>query len=77
MEFFGWIVFMLLGSCISFYGVFATVFILTDEGLEAAVPAFFCGIIAAVAWLIFAVWLSPFSSELFPVSWQELMKEEG
>ncbi|MDZ7789748.1 MAG: hypothetical protein U5L08_04490 [Xanthomonadales bacterium] len=59
IEFIGWAAFILGGAWAIFAGFMFIGLFLVRGGLETLGPALFTSATAALAWIAFAVWLSP------------------
>ena len=55
----GWIAVALLGAWLIGALVVGIVSGFGLGGLESLPPALFCGAVAAIAWLVFVLWISP------------------
>ena len=61
MQTFGWVVFIIGGAWLSFNAALIVGLTCIRGGLESIPASLFVSGLAAVAWLCFSVWLSPFS----------------
>jgi len=61
MQTFGWVVFIVGGAWLAFNASLIVGLTFIRGGLESIPATLFVSGLAAVAWLSFALWLSPFS----------------
>ncbi len=62
----GWITFIFGGAVVAGYAAIAFGLIFKKDGLEGVFGALIGGVVAAVAWLAFALWLSPITIGIAP-----------